>query len=73
MISLLEQVNKALEYKFLIKALLGYTFTCIVVHLLANEAIAWLGYEEHFYKPNFELLFKAVTEMSESASNEQIL
>lgn len=46
MISLLEQLNKALEYKFLVKALLGYTFTCIVFHLLANQAISWLGYED---------------------------
>ena len=61
MISLLEQINKALEYKFLIKALLGYTFTCIVVHLLANQAIAWLGYEDYFFKPNFKLMFNLVT------------
>jgi hypothetical protein len=70
MISLLEQLNKALEYKFLVKALLGYTFTCIVFHLLANQAISWLGYEELFFKPNLSLLFNPV---SENGQNEQIL
>jgi hypothetical protein len=65
MISLLEQINKALEYKFLVKALLGYTFTCIVVHLLANQAIALLGYEECFFKPDFKLLFNLATQSAQ--------
>lgn len=50
--TLLEQLNKVLEYKVLVKALLGYTFTCIVTHLVLNQLILILGYQDAFYKPN---------------------
>lgn len=68
--SLLEQLNKFLEYKVLIKAVLGYTFSCVVVHLLMNRVIIWFGYEEAFFKPELSLILKTIIEPFQ---NEQIL
>ncbi len=59
--TLLEQLNKLLEYKVLIKALLGYTFTCIVVHLVLNQLIAWCGYENNFFNPNLSQILGTVS------------
>lgn len=46
----------------LIKAVLGYTFSCVVVHLVMNQVIVWLGYEGMFYKPDLSEILKPVIE-----------
>jgi len=52
MVTLLEQLNKVLEYKVLIKALLGYAFTCVVVHLVLNQVVLWFGWGDMFFRPD---------------------
>lgn len=50
--------------------MLGYTFSCVVVHLVMNQLILWFGYEDIFYKPDLSKLLKPIIE---SVQNEQIL
>lgn len=70
MVTVLEQLNKVLEYKVLIKAVLGYTFSCIVLHLIMNQLIIWLGFENSFFKPNLAEILKPVIE---TIQNQEIL
>ena len=46
----------------LIKALLGYTFSIVVIHLVANQVIIWCGYENLFYKPDLLQILKPIVE-----------
>lgn len=42
------------------KALLGYVFSCVVVHLVVNQLIVNFGYDGLFYKPDLDKILKVV-------------